>query len=581
MNKTERMVVVLLFAALIGWSFLSKKTVPPASTLPDTAENVASADEGTPAASPSDTSLPVQTNGVEAVAEAVAEVVPVVKKRVPSVPKELVVLTNDVVRVSLSSWGATIESVELTEFDAERGSKDTPLVLDFSTRPSLSMGGIEGLDPLDVFDIDMSRDRSSAVLSRTTDTGLHFERYVAVTNGYNLTVVDRIRNAGEEVRVLPAHTIGLGPMHNVQTGAKVRGPSTLGIDTLANVPKGDVTYWGKRIPKELFGAQGGCSKPNVYGMPMGASRSIAMPMKWVAAKNKFFVEILTPEWGCEGATIFAERDQVASNVFTIATVSADLLFPEKALEAGQTETKAMSYYVGPKKYLLLRSLGDSRGEVMQFGFFGPVCKVLLPVLNAIHYVLPNYGVAIILLTILVKVIFWPVTHKGTESMKKMQKIQPEVKKLRDKYKDNPKKLQEQQMLLYKQHGVNPLAGCLPMVVQIPVFIGLFTVLRSAVELRFAPFLWIKDLSEPEGLFAGMIPLVGSLNILPLVMSGTMVLQQKLTPSAGDPQQQKMMMFMPIMMLFIFYNMPSALVLYWSVSQGLSILQLVMQHRKTA
>ncbi len=162
----------------------------------------------------------------------------------------------------------------------------------------------------------------------------------------------------------------------------------------------------------------------------------------------------------------------------------------------------------------------------------------------------------------------------------MQTLQPQLKKLREKFKDNPKKLQEKQMLLYRENNVNPVAGCLPMVIQMPIFIALFTVLRSAVELRYASFLWIADLSEPEGILAGVLPFPsGGLNILPLAMTATMVLQQRLTPSAGDPQQQKMMAFMPIMMLFVFYNMSSALVLYWTVSQLLSILQLVMQQRK--
>ena len=210
------------------------------------------------------------------------------------------------------------------------------------------------------------------------------------------------------------------------------------------------------------------------------------------------------------------------------------------------------------------------------------CVGLLGLLNIIHIVLPNYGVAIIILTILVKLVFWPITHKGNLHMKKMQAIQPELTKLREKHKKSPEKLQKAQMELYRQHGVNPLAGCLPMFVQIPVFIALFTVLRSAVELRFAGFLWIADLSEPEGLLAGVLPWPQSgLNLLPLAMTGTMVLQQRLTPTAGDPQQQKMMMFMPVMMLFIFYTMPSALVLYWTVSQSLSIVQLLVQKRRTA
>jgi len=180
----------------------------------------------------------------------------------------------------------------------------------------------------------------------------------------------------------------------------------------------------------------------------------------------------------------------------------------------------------------------------------------------------------------VRIVFWPVTHKGTESMKKMQALQPLMTELRAKYKDNPKKLQEETMLLYKKHKVNPLGGCLPMLIQIPVFIALFVVLRSAIELRFASFLWVRDLSEPENLLAGLLPMGFSLNILPLLMVATMYLQQKLSPAGGDPTQQKMMMIiMPVMMLVFFYNMASGLILYWTVSNVIMIVQQLMaKHR---
>jgi YidC/Oxa1 family membrane protein insertase len=162
----------------------------------------------------------------------------------------------------------------------------------------------------------------------------------------------------------------------------------------------------------------------------------------------------------------------------------------------------------------------------------------------------------------------------------MQELQPKLKEVQAKFKDNPQKMQQETWALYRENKVNPMSSCLPMLIQIPVFIALFTVLRSAVELRYAPFLWIGDLSEPENLFAGVLPL--PLNILPFLMSGTMALQSYLTPSMGDPQQQKMMMIMmPIMMLFMFYSFPSALSLYWTVSQVLSIVQMLMIRRSTA
>jgi YidC/Oxa1 family membrane protein insertase len=218
---------------------------------------------------------------------------------------------------------------------------------------------------------------------------------------------------------------------------------------------------------------------------------------------------------------------------------------------------------------------------MEFGLFRPVCILLLNTLNGFNWVIPSYGLAIILLTGLVRLVFWPVTHKANQSMKEMQKIKPLMDELREKYKGNPQKLNQETMLLYREHKVNPLSGCLPMLIQIPVFFALYTMLRSAVELRLEKFLWIRDLSEPEALFEGMIPLIGSLNILPLLMTATMIWQQKLTPSMGDPQQQKMMMMMSAVMMFMFYGMPSGLLLYWTVSQCLAILQLLMHQKKPA
>jgi YidC/Oxa1 family membrane protein insertase len=165
-------------------------------------------------------------------------------------------------------------------------------------------------------------------------------------------------------------------------------------------------------------------------------------------------------------------------------------------------------------------------------------------------------------------------------MRKMQELQPEIAKIKATIKD-PKKQQVATMALYKEHKVNPVGGCLPMLIQIPVFIALFVVLRSAIELRFAPFLWIRDLSEPENLFPGLIPYVSGLNLLPLIMTALQVWQQKLTPVGGDPAQQKMMTWMPVIMLVFFYNFASGLVLYWTVNQALMIVQLLIQKRRVA
>jgi len=202
-----------------------------------------------------------------------------------------------------------------------------------------------------------------------------------------------------------------------------------------------------------------------------------------------------------------------------------------------------------------------------------VCYPLVWLLNLSNAVISGYGVAIIFLTFLVRFLFWPLTHKTTVSMRRMQEIQPKIKEIQARCKGNPQKLQQETWACYKENKVNPLSSCLPMLIQIPVFIALFTVLRSAVELRYAPFLWIGDLSEPENLWPNIFPF-GGLNILPVLMAATMAIQSLLTPTTGDSSQQKMMViFMPIMMLVMFYSFPSALSLYWTLSQVLSIVQM--------
>jgi len=395
-------------------------------------------------------------------------------------------------------------------------------------------------------------------------------------------------------------------MTKVKSKSSVKGMTYISIDSLPFADKAGVVHWSKakslaldgegarklRLEERLQpeGRQGGCGmfKPKLTAMlPESVVLDLAEPTQWVAVKNKFFLSVLSPAKGAAGLKMTVSRDvgerETPENpaswagAAVIEEVSAAMQFEPQAITAGEGYVRDYVCYIGPKKYAELKSLGKSYGEIMQFGFWSPLSRILLTTLNAINALFRNYGVAIILLTIIVRIIFWPLTHKSTESMKRMQAIQPEIKKIQEKYKDNPNKLNQATMQLYKEHKVNPMAGCLPMFIQIPVFFALFTVLRSAVELRFAEFLWIRDLSEQEGLLAGVLPI--PLNILPLVMTVLTLFQQKMTPTAGDPQQQKMMMFMPVMFLFLFYPMPSALVLYWTTSQLIALIQLMLQRRK--
>ena len=507
--------------------------------------------------------------------------------------EKIITLRNEEMDVEITSWGGAVSAVRLKKYRAQVDSSDEKLLLDFSTSPSLSIRGVPGLSTNNDFEVVQDRSGSSAFVSRKTAGGLEFSRSIELTGDYLIRVRDRyVNNSGEDLSIGP-HGVCIGPMEMVRTKASQRGYSYLDVDTLADQGSARVRRWSKEFP-ELFGSGGGflsCARRDPGLLPEKVSAKTGVPIAWTAVKNKFFVEILSMpgDQAPDDCEVIAERDSHARSL-TVSRVSANAVFNGERLAPGESIEREFEYYAGPKKYAVLSKLDKHRDKVMlhawkHWGWFRSVCVLLLKTLNAIHFVIPNYGVAIILLTVIVRVIFWPITHKGTENMKRMQTIQPMVSELREKYKDNPQKMQKETMALYKEHKVNPMMGCLPMLVQIPVFIALFTVLRSAVELRFADFLWIRDLSEPERIFefGFAIPIIGwdALNILPIIMTGTMVWQQKLTPTAGDPQQQKMMaVMMPAMMLFLLYNMASALMLYWSVSQLLAIVQLIVQRKKT-
>jgi YidC/Oxa1 family membrane protein insertase len=231
-------------------------------------------------------------------------------------------------------------------------------------------------------------------------------------------------------------------------------------------------------------------------------------------------------------------------------------------------------FFGPKKTDILKSLNIGAEKIVDFGWFDIIAKPMIIGMNYCNKVTHNYGIDIILLTVLIKIIFYPLSVKSYKSMKKMQTMQPIIAKLKEKYKDDKQKLNQEMMEIYKNKGINPMGGCLPMVIQIPVFFALYRALSAAIELRHAPFmLWINDLSAPEDLFTMNIAGYAlPLRILPLVMGATQVIQQKMTPSSVDPMQEKLMLAMPIVFTFIFWGFPSGLVLYWLVNNVISIAQ---------
>jgi YidC/Oxa1 family membrane protein insertase len=251
----------------------------------------------------------------------------------------------------------------------------------------------------------------------------------------------------------------------------------------------------------------------------------------------------------------------------------DANIPYIRLASGTNKLSGKLYF-GPKKSDVLASLNVKAEKIIDFGWFDVIAKPLVWLLDFFNRFTHNYGIDIILLTILIKIIFHPLSVMSFKNMAKMQSVQPEIKKLQEKYKDDKARLNQELMAIYKSRGVNPMSGCLPMLPQIPVFFALYKALSGAIELRHAPFVWwINDLSAPEDLFSfTVMGYTLPIRILPIIMGVTQVIQQKMTPTSADPMQQKMMMFMPIVFTFIFWGFPSGLVLYWLVYNVASIAQ---------
>jgi YidC/Oxa1 family membrane protein insertase len=300
-------------------------------------------------------------------------------------------------------------------------------------------------------------------------------------------------------------------------------------------------------------------------------------ISWIAYEEPYFMTAIIDE--------DTKKAGVKSTVLPDGEIR--IAYSPDSLSLGKNEStiNRFTLYLGPRDLYILKSLDKNLEKAVNFGWFDIIAKPLLVALRFFNKYLSNYGLSIILLTILIKILFWPLTRKSYQSMKEMRKLQPMMAKIREKYKNNKQEMNKQLMGLYKTYKINPMGGCLPMIIQMPVFFAFYRILPNSIELRHAPFiLWINDLSAPERLFSlpFKIPLMAppyGIPILTLLMGASMFLQQKMTPTPGDPSQAKMMMMLPIVFTFLFINFPSGLVLYWLVNNLLSIAQQYRINRK--
>lgn len=328
------------------------------------------------------------------------------------------------------------------------------------------------------------------------------------------------------------------------------------------------------------------SKVPLVGIQLRPAQNVyqdrADDIAWAAVKNQYFVSIVAVNDGLPGTSVWARRverlfgGENADKDSKVFGIEGALGLPGFRLEPGQTQAWSFQIYTGPKDLGRLSRLGHGEQEVMNFGIFKWVSEILLYSMNALYGVLGSFAAAIIALTIIIKALLWPLQNKATDSMRRMAALSPKMTELREKYKDDPTKMNQELMKLYKDYGVNPFSGCFPILIQIPIFFGFYSMLGTAIELRNSSFLWVSDLSQPDT----VTHIFGfPLNILPLLMAATMLWQMHITPKTGDALQRRMFMFMPLIFILFAYNFASALSLYWTTQNIISIIQLYATRNK--
>ncbi len=479
------------------------------------------------------------------------------------VPSREVVIENELVRLIWTNEGAALKSIKLKQFkDAEAKS-----ILDL------------------LKDVDTEY-RPLAIDSIHQKTNFQRRRYTVTEEGRDKIVFTTALEEGIDI----VKTVTLPP-----------DKYHVGMDiTLENTTNTEISTSYSIIASSLISHEGepATDIAAVAGVDVGnkrtklvlmapkelPSRNESVGIVWAGSTNKYFSTILKPTSSDLVAFINAQafdaqgmltQEKAEKGDFMVVLQTNKLRIPPN-----ETVKHSYAYFVGPKKEQVLKQY-ETLDVLLSYGWFTVISKALLAFLNAVHRVIPNYGISIIVLTIIIKAILFPLTRKSQVSMFRMQQLQPMINQLKEKYKHDKQRMGKEQMLLFKKYGVNPMSGCLPMLLQLPIFFALFRTLQLSFEMRQAPFVfWITDLSRPDTLLLlpFSIPFLGNaLNILPLIMTGASFAQMKVTPKApaADPQaqaQQKMMSFMPIMFAFILYHMPSGLTVYWTTSTIFSIIE---------
>jgi YidC/Oxa1 family membrane protein insertase len=529
-TRTIVAIFLIVLISIVSYRFLPRQEAPP---------EVPSAEEETLSTLPAEVDEPEPAEIEEAPVRFSEE-------------EDSVSIETDLLRVSLSTVGASISSLVLKEYKdlTKKNGEEAPDAELIPRGRRALTSSVRTKDTTYALGLVNFTLEKVVPVSETTDAEVTFSALLPDGN-----YLRRTYTFGES-----AYVIGL---RDVCSGS----PRELRVDWRAGLRQTEKAQRGYLNYFSAMAMVGGLYKqwplPKAVKILRDADAMKIRDLEyvgrvdWGAVKTKYFLACLIPRKEVRYFRVdtipYAEEEGSSNLSVTLGT------------EGGMAE---YDIYIGPLQYDRLRSfgLGLERAVYLGPGWVSGISRLILRVLVWLHRVVHNYGVVIIIFSCIMMIVFYPLTFRSLRSMREMQKLQPKINALREKYKNDSQKLNAEMIGIYRKEGINPLGGCLPLLFQMPVFWALFAILRSMIELRGAQFLWITDLSERDPYF-----------ILPVLMAGSMYIQQRFTPT--DPRQKAMAVMMPLVMLFIFWSFPAGLVLYWLVYNVLSVVQHYLLHRR--
>jgi YidC/Oxa1 family membrane protein insertase len=614
MDRSSRIGLFLCLGLLLALQFTLDKVYPPPKIKPKPAVAV--------------TTLPPSSAPNAVMSGATSSPSGTTAPAAPSPSEKLTVLENDAMKVTFTSLGASIKDVELKLQKADDGGN---IILNDDAQSNImALDGWPGVDPAG-FDSQTNLG-NGITYTCTLSNGVQWQRTYAFgrdpekdagMSGYLRVLFHKIaRKLGQPEAKPEVYTLDISDKLTNPGAADVTLPVySLGVGR-AQPLYDPITQWSKRQPagsNSLYLGSGWLTKKlhlttlNDFNsssyfwiFPGRSARTHFLSteqddgtLQWLGVENQFFAVLLTPEtentiqhagFYClnprdANGNIVPSLDPNGNALPIVPDIEAVAYFPAFTVPAGKSVTMNYGLYTGPKDFNRLDALGQDQGALMNYDGFLPFSWLIVPMLTVLKFwylIFHNYGVAIILLTLMIKAITWPLQSFANRSGKRMQALAPKLKELQAKFKETPEKLQTETFAMYREYGVNPFGGCLPALVQMPVFFSLYFMLQNAVELRGQSFLWVHDLTKPDSLWTAPFVIFGfhpSLHPLPIMVTALTMVMMRMTPQIGDPQQAKIAQIMPLFFLFIFYNFAAALSLYYVINNAVSIIQIYRNLKK--